>query len=100
MNVNSLKQDDRHAPHPKKHFCRTEHVQIQVQDDRTGMDRETLKRALLDNLYYILAKDQAWATPHDYFMALSYTVRDRLLQRWIKTVDQTYLQPGDRKSVV
>lgn len=94
MNVNSLKQDDRHAPHPKKHFCRTEHVQIQVQDDRTGMDRETLKRALLDNLYYILAKDQAWATPHDYFMALSYTVRDRLLQRWIKTVDQTYLQPG------
>ena len=94
MNGNSLKQDGRHAPHPKKHFCRTEHVQIQVQDDRTGMDRETLKRALLDNLYYILAKDRAWATPHDYFMALSYTVRDRLLQRWIKTVDQTYLQPG------
>ncbi|KAF3886459.1 MULTISPECIES: glycogen/starch/alpha-glucan phosphorylase [Nostocales] len=88
----STKHDGKHAPHWKKHICRTEHVPIQVQDDRTGMDIETLKRAFLDNLYYIQAKDKGWATAHDFFMALSYTVRDRLLHRWIKTVEQTYFQ--------
>ncbi|KYC41070.1 glycogen phosphorylase [Scytonema hofmannii PCC 7110] len=88
----STNHDGKHAPHWKKHICRTEHVPIQVQDDRTGMDIETLKRAFLDNLYYIQAKDKGWATAHDFFMALSYTVRDRLLHRWLKTVEQTYFQ--------
>lgn len=75
-NGNGLKKHNgRHIPHRKKHICRTEHAAIQVQDDRTGMDIETLKRALFDNLYYIQAKDRGWATAHDYYMALAYTVR-------------------------
>lgn len=80
------------APSPKKHISRTEPVEIQVEDARTGMSRETLKRDFIDNLYYLQGKDKGWATPHDYFMALAYTVRDRLLHRWIKTVEQTYFQ--------
>ncbi|GAB1542081.1 glycogen/starch/alpha-glucan phosphorylase [Scytonema sp. NUACC21] len=92
-NGNGLKKHNgTHVPHWKKHICRTEHVSVQVQDDRTGMDIETLKRAFLDNLYYIQAKDKNWATAHDFFMALSYTVRDRLLHRWLKTVEQTYVR--------
>jgi starch phosphorylase len=92
MNHNgSKKQSHNHIPFLKKHIRRTEQV-VQVQDDRTGMDVETLKRAFYDNLYYILAKDKGWATAHDYYMALSYTVRDRLLHRWIKTVEQTYFK--------
>jgi starch phosphorylase len=87
-----LQNGDR-IPVPKTHLRQTELVEVQVQDDRTGMDHETLKRAVLDNLYYILGKDQDWATPYDYYMALAYTVRDRLLQRWLKTVEQTYFQP-------
>lgn len=88
---NLCELDSRHCiPQPRKHLRRTEHVRIQVEDDRTGMSLETLRRAFMDNLYYILAKDRDWATPHDYYMALAYTVRDRLLQRWIKTVDQAY----------
>jgi starch phosphorylase len=83
---------DKHTPHPKKHIRRTEHVEVQLEDDRTGMSLEALKRALADNLYYILGKDKDWATPHDYFMALAYNVRDRLLHRWLKTVEQTYFQ--------
>jgi starch phosphorylase len=98
-NGNGLKKHNgRHIPHRKKHICRTEHAAIQVQDDRTGMDIETLKRAFFDNLYYIQAKDRGWATAHDYFMALAYTVRDRLLHRWLKTVEQTYF-PKDVKVV-
>ncbi|MBR8836453.1 MAG: glycogen/starch/alpha-glucan phosphorylase [Stigonema ocellatum SAG 48.90 = DSM 106950] len=93
MNSKGLKKESHtHIPLRKKHIGRTEHVSIQVQDDRTGMDIETLKRAFLDNLYYILAKDKSWATAHDDFMALAYTVRDRLLHRWLKTVSQTDFQ--------
>ncbi len=65
--------------------------QVLVEDDRTGTSRETLRRALLDNLFYIQGKFPAIATRNDYYMALAYTVRDRLLRRWIKTVE-TWLQ--------
>ncbi len=64
---------------------------IRVEDDRTGMTVETLKRAFADNLYYIQGKNEFLATPHDYYMALAYTVRDRLLHRWINTTN-TYIQ--------
>lgn len=64
---------------------------MHVEDDRTGMDVRTLKRALADNLYCIQGKDELFATIYDYYMALAYTVRDRLTNRRIKTV-QTYFE--------
>lgn len=64
-----------HSIQPKKHIHRTEHVKVQVEDDRTGMSVETLKRAIMDNLFYIQGKDEFLATPYDYYMALVYTVR-------------------------
>jgi len=64
---------------------------IQVEDDRTGMSVETLKRAFADNLFYIQGKDESNATLHDYYQALAYTVRDRLLHRFIKT-GRTYYE--------
>lgn len=63
---------------------------IQVEDDRTGLSVETLKRALADNLFYIQGKFPGIATQQDCYMALAYTIRDRLLQRWLNTY-QTYL---------
>lgn len=60
---------------------------IQVEDDRTGMSPETLKRAFLDNLFYIQGIDRSQASLYDYYVALSYTIRDRLLHRFLKTVD-------------
>ena len=54
---------------------------VQVEDDRTGTSVETLKRAILDNLYYIAAKTLETATDIDHFTAVAYTVRDGL-QRW------------------
>jgi starch phosphorylase len=60
---------------------------IIVEDDRTGLRVETLKRALLDNLFYIAGRFAASATPIDYYTALAYTVRDRLLGRWLNTVE-------------
>jgi starch phosphorylase len=64
---------------------------IEVEDDRTGLSVETLKRAFADNLFFIQGKYDSIATPKDYYMALSYTMRDRLLQRWLKTM-KTYAE--------
>jgi starch phosphorylase len=65
--------------------------QILVEDDRTGTSLETLRRAVLDNLFYIQGKFPAIATRNDYYMALAYSVRDRLVHNWIRTVE-TWLQ--------
>jgi starch phosphorylase len=56
---------------------------------------ETLARALRDNLYYAQGRIPEFASPHDWYAALAYTVRDRLLHRWIQTV-QTFLQQDTR----
>ena len=78
-------------PDPSQFVC----PPVQVEDDRTGLNVETLKRAFLDNLFYIQGKSPDIATQNDYYMALAYTVRDRMLKRWLKTA-QTYSQLGSR----
>jgi starch phosphorylase len=56
---------------------------------------ERLKQDFLDKLFYVQGKFPALATKNDYYMALAYTVRDRLLQRWVNTAD-TYTKAGSR----
>jgi starch phosphorylase len=65
----------------------TEATKIQVEDDRTGMSLATLKRAFLDNLFYLQGISQSEASLYDYYVALAYTIRDRLLHRFLKTVE-------------
>jgi glycogen phosphorylase len=72
-------------------------VEIRVEDDRTGMSIETLRRAFSDHLRYFQAKDEHTATARDRFLALATTVRDRLIHRWIAT-QQAYYQ-ADAKRV-
>jgi starch phosphorylase len=62
---------------------------IRVEDDRTGTELETIKRAFLDNLFYIQGKSPDAASLNDCYMALAYTVRDRLLNRWLNA-QKTY----------
>ncbi len=70
-------------------------LNVQVEDDRTGLSIENLKRAIVDNLFYIQGKFPTVATKNDFYMAIAYTVRDRLFQRWITTAE-TYTQKGSR----
>lgn len=72
-------------------FSKPEKSNLQIEDDRTGLEIDTLRRALADNLFYNQGKFPDIATKNDYYMALAYTVRDRLLQRWLNTT-QTYLE--------
>jgi starch phosphorylase len=60
-------------------------TELQVEDDRTALSKEALKSAFLDNLFYVQGKFPALATTNDYYMALAYAVRDRMLQHWIST---------------
>lgn len=69
--------------------------EISITNHRTGMSVADLKQAFLDNLFYDQGKFPALATQRDYYMALAYTVRDRLLQRWNHTA-ATYTEQGLR----
>ncbi len=59
---------------------------------------QALKRDLLEKLFCIQGKFPAVATKNDYYMALAYAVRDRLMQRWINTV-RTYFEKASRTVV-
>ncbi len=57
-------------------------------DIRTGLSPESLSQAFLDNLYYAQGRIPAIATRNDLYMALAYTVRDRLLARWVAGMER------------
>jgi len=63
--------------------------------ERVALGKDAFKHAFLNNLLYVQGKTPALATNHDYYMALAYTVRDRLLHRWISTTT-AYTKQGSR----
>ncbi|WP_291787951.1 glycogen/starch/alpha-glucan phosphorylase [Cecembia sp.] len=70
-------------------------AQVLVEDARTGLSAEALKKAILNQIFYAQGKYPEIATRNDYYMALSFAVRDRLLQRWTSSVKQ-YLDGKNR----
>ncbi len=57
-------------------------------DIRTGTTVETLKQAILDNLYYVQGRIPMFATMNDWYTAVAYTVRDRMLHNFIHSLHQ------------
>jgi glycogen phosphorylase len=70
-------------------------AEVQLEDDRTSLSKEALTSAFLDDLFYVQGKFPALATRNDYYMALAYAVRDRMLQHWISTA-ATYTKQASR----
>ena len=62
---------------------------------RTGLSEESIRAAFLDNLFYVQGRFPEVASLNDKYKALAYTVRDRLLHRWVSTV-RTYQQANPR----
>jgi len=62
---------------------------------RTGTSVESLKRAIMDNRFCLLGRPFEAATPHNHYMALAYTVRDRLLERFMRS-SKSYKQTRAR----
>jgi glycogen phosphorylase len=67
---------------------------VKVVDDRTATSVEALERAILDNLY-IAARTSQDAKEADWFTAVAYTVRDRILARWLE-IKNTYVSSDVR----
>jgi starch phosphorylase len=52
---------------------------------RTALSAEALEQSFLDNLFFVQGRSLERATVNDLYMALAHTVRDRLVDRWIRT---------------
>ncbi|MDE1920861.1 MAG: glycogen/starch/alpha-glucan phosphorylase [Candidatus Omnitrophica bacterium] len=60
------------------------------------MTKDAIKLSFQMNREYTLSKDQYTATMHDNFLALSLAVRERIVERWIKT-QQSYHKKNARR---
>jgi glucan phosphorylase len=55
---------------------------------RVGTEVAAIKQAVLDNLHYVQGRLPAFASRNDWYMAVSYTVRDRMHDRSISTLQK------------
>ena len=68
-----------------------------IRDDvRTGLDPETLCRAVCDHLYFFQGRHSKTATRNDHYLAVAYAVRDRLFQRGVQSLDLLLQHPEAR----
>ena len=58
---------------------------IALTNIRTRLEADAIAAALIDNLHCLQAKPPQHATRNDWYMALAYTVRDRMMHRYIAT---------------
>jgi len=88
------KKDD--AKEPVKESVK-ESVKEPAKDSAFGIEElENTKKAFVisfsQHLRHSLARDQYEAADYEKFLAIAYTVRDRLIDRWIKTQQTYYMQ--------
>ncbi len=58
--------------------------------DYLGSDPKAIQRSVSNHLVYTIGKDPFTATEHDWMMAFSHVVRDRLIERWMETQRNYY----------
>lgn len=64
--------------------------------DELGLDVHSIQRSLANRLIYGVGKDVITASRRDWFLALAYSVRERLTQRWMATMRSYYDQDVKR----
>ena len=68
-----------------------------AKDQASSATRAELRADILRHLTYTLGKDPDHAAPYDWRMAISYTLRDRIVEPWFAATRRTWAQ--DRKRV-
>jgi glycogen phosphorylase len=58
-------------------------IETSGDETRPRDDANSLRRAVIDKMYFELAKFPGVATKNDHYLALAFAVRDRLLHRWV-----------------
>lgn len=74
---------------------RTPSTYSERQTSRTANDAASIRESFLENLFFVQARFPEVATRNDYYLALAWTVRDRLLRRWVDTA-ATYYRRASR----
>ncbi|MCG8070447.1 MAG: glycogen/starch/alpha-glucan phosphorylase [Candidatus Thiodiazotropha taylori] len=64
--------------------------------DYLGSDSKAIQRSVSNHLVYTIGKDPFTATDHDWMMAFSHVVRDRLIERWMETQRSYYKHDAKR----
>jgi hypothetical protein len=72
-------------------------VECDFTGSRSDISIEGLRRTFREHLFYTQGQFPEGTTKNDLYMAFAYTVRDLLLHRWIKTIEQ--LSRGDIRIV-
>ncbi len=60
------------------------------------LQKEDLKRRLLERLIYSVGKDTEHAVPRDWCVALILTIRDRVVDNWMMTTRRVYQEKRKR----
>lgn len=63
-----------------------------VRDTRTDTDVASIQQSILDQLNCMQGKVPAIATQNDWYMAVAYAVRDRLVHRWMQSIENLLKQ--------
>jgi starch phosphorylase len=61
-----------------------------------GLDKDSLKRSLINLLVYAMGKDHIMATHRDWFHTTALAVRERLIERWMETMRSYYRADAKR----
>ena len=69
------------------------HLQIA---DHAKLDTDSIERSLGNHLVYSISKDPLTATERDWFYSAAHAARDRLTERWIKTMRRYYDEDAKR----
>ena len=73
----------RRIDHPSSVFAAGSHSA----ELRTGLGEGAIRAAIADHLHYQQGVSSSYASRHDWYMALALAVRDRLHDRYLKTID-------------
>jgi starch phosphorylase len=77
----------------------TPQTQGTVEDEiGLGLDAPSIRTDFIRKLFFELAKFPGVATRNDHYLALAYTVRDRLMHRWVRTA-RNYFE-GQARTVI
>ena len=76
-----------------------ERSQIALTNIRTGLGADAIAAALLENLHCLQGKLPQHATRYDWYMSLAYTLRDRMMKRYVETVQTIVGTNTDAKVV-
>ncbi|MFQ3590868.1 MAG: glycogen phosphorylase, partial [Chloracidobacterium sp.] len=71
-------------------------TELSAYESYHGLTAQAIQRSFLDHLEFTLAKDRFSMTELDQYLALAHAIRDRMIERWLRTQDAYYRADAKR----